>query len=42
MNALISLYGVQALELTAGAANIALLGLREGLKMKGWLRRRPA
>jgi hypothetical protein len=36
-------YVVQALELTAGAANIALLGLnmRDGLKMNGWLRRRP-
>jgi hypothetical protein len=36
-------YVVQALELAAGAANIALLGLnmRDGLKMKGWLRRRP-
>jgi hypothetical protein len=34
-------YAVQALELAAGAANIALLGLnmRNGLKMKGWLRR---
>jgi hypothetical protein len=33
-------YVVQALELAAGAANIALLGLnmRDGLKMKGWLR----
>jgi hypothetical protein len=37
-------YAVQALELAAGAANIALLGLnmRDGLKMKGRLRRRPA
>lgn len=37
-------YAVQALELVAGAANIALLGLnmRDGLKMKGRLRRRPA
>jgi hypothetical protein len=36
-------YVVQALELAAGAANIALLGInmRDGLKMKGWLRRRP-
>ena len=35
---------VQALELAAGAANISLLGLnmRDGLRMKGWLRRRPA
>ena len=35
-------YAVQALELIAGAANIALLGLnmRDGLKMKGLLRRR--
>jgi hypothetical protein len=34
-------YAVQALELAAGAVNIALLGLnmRDGLKMKGWLRR---
>ena len=34
-------YAVQALELAAGAANIALLGLnmRDGLKMKGWFRR---
>jgi hypothetical protein len=39
-----SFYAVQALELAAGAANITLLGLnmRDGLKMKGWLRRRPA
>ena len=37
-------YAVQALELAAGAVNIALLGLnmRDGLKMKGWFRRRPA
>jgi len=37
-------YGMQALELAAGAANITLLGLnmRDGLRMKGWLRRRPA
>lgn len=37
-------YAVQALELAVGAANIVLLGLnmRDGLKMKGWLRRRPA
>jgi hypothetical protein len=37
-------YGVQALELVAGAINIALLGLnmRDGLKMKGRLKRRPA
>lgn len=37
-------YAVQVLELAAGAANIALLGLnmRDGLKMKGRLRRRPA
>jgi hypothetical protein len=35
---------VQAIELLAGAANITLLGLsmRDGLKMKGRLRRRPA
>ncbi len=39
-----SFYAVQALELAAGAANITLLGLnmRDGLKMKGWLRRQPA
>ncbi|CDX12351.1 conserved membrane hypothetical protein [Mesorhizobium sp. ORS 3324] len=37
-------YSVQALELVAGAANITLLGLnmRDGLKIKGWLRLRPA
>ena len=37
-------YAVQALELIAGATNIALLALnmRDGLKMKGWLLRRPA
>jgi hypothetical protein len=37
-------HAVQALELAAGAANIALLGLnmRDGLKMKGRLRRLPA
>ena len=36
-------YAVQALELLAGAANITLLGLnmRDGLKMKGRLRRKP-
>jgi hypothetical protein len=36
-----SLYAVQALELAAGAANIALLGLnmRDGLTMKGRLSR---
>lgn len=35
-------YSVQTLELTAGAANIGLLGLnmRDGLMMKGRLRRR--
>lgn len=35
-------YAVQALELAAGAANITLLGfnMRDGLKMKGWLRRK--
>ena len=39
-----SFYAVQALELAAGAPNITLLGLnmRDGLKMKGWLRRQPA
>ncbi|HUB64905.1 MAG TPA: hypothetical protein VL996_10770 [Methylocella sp.] len=39
-----SFYAVQALELVAGAANITLLGLnmRDGLKMKGRFRRRPA
>jgi hypothetical protein len=37
-------YAMQALELAAGAVNIALLGLnmRDGLTMKGWFRRRPA
>lgn len=37
-------YVVQALELVAGAVNITLLGMnmRDGLKMKGRLRRRPA
>ena len=37
-------YVAQAIELAAGAANIALLGLnmRDGLKMKGRLRRKPA
>ena len=37
-------YATQALELAAGATNIALLGLnmRDGLKMKGLLRGRPA
>jgi hypothetical protein len=37
-------YAVQALELVAGAANITLLGLnmRDGLKMRGWFRHRPA
>ena len=37
-------YAVQALELTAGATNITLLGLnmRDGLKMRGRLRRRLA
>jgi hypothetical protein len=37
-------YAVQTLELVAGAANIALLGLnmRDGLKMKGRFRHRPA
>jgi hypothetical protein len=37
-------YAVQALELVAGATNITLLGLnmRDGLQMKGRLRRWPA
>ena len=37
-------YAVQAIELIVGATNIALLGLnmRDGLRMKGRLRRRPA
>ena len=37
-------YAVQALELAAGAANITLLGLnmRDGLMMKGFLRRQTA
>ena len=36
-------YAVQVLELVAGAANLSLLGLnmRDGLRMKGRLRRRP-
>jgi len=36
-------YAVQLLELAAGATNITLLGLnmRDGLRMKGWLRARP-
>ena len=36
-------YGVQAIELVAGAANLALLGLnmRDGLRMTGRLRGRP-
>lgn len=40
----VGFYAVQALELVAGAANITLLGLnmRDGLKMKGRLRRQPA
>jgi Na+/H+ antiporter NhaA len=37
-------YAAQALELAAGATNIALLGfnMRDGLKMKGRLRCKPA
>lgn len=37
-------YGVQALELIAGAVNIILLGLnmRDGFKMTGRFRRRPS
>ena len=37
-------YGVQSVELVAGATNLALLGLslRDGLIMTGRLRRRPA
>jgi len=37
-------YAVQALELVAGATNIILLGsnMRDGRKMRGWLRHRPA
>ncbi len=37
-------YAVQALELIAGATNIALLALnmRDGLRMKGWFRRSSA
>jgi len=36
-------YAVQLLEIVAGATNITLLGLnmRDGLRMKGWLRARP-
>ena len=39
-----SFYAVQALELAAGAANITLFGLnlRDGLRMKGWLRSQSA
>ncbi len=39
-----SFYAVQALELIAGAINIALLGLnmRDGFTMKGWLRSKAA
>jgi hypothetical protein len=39
-----SFYAVQVLELVAGAVNITLLGLnmRDGLKMRGWFRYRPA
>lgn len=39
-----SFYAVQGLELIAGAVNIALLGLnlRDGVKMKGRFRRKPA
>lgn len=39
-----SFYAVQALELAAGAVNLALLGLnmRDGLKLTGRFRRRPA
>ena len=38
----IGFYAVQALEMVAGAVNITLLGLnmRDGLRMKGKLRRR--
>ncbi|MBI5265500.1 MAG: hypothetical protein HY852_27210 [Bradyrhizobium sp.] len=37
-------YAVQAVELAAGATNLTLLGMnmRDGLKIKGWLRREPA
>jgi hypothetical protein len=37
-------YAVQALELIAGAANLALIGfnLRDGLRLTGRTRRRPA
>lgn len=37
-------YAVQVVELVAGATNIVLLGLnlRDGLRMKGRFRRRPA
>jgi hypothetical protein len=39
-----SFYFVQTLELAAGAANITLLGLnlRDGLRMTGWICRKPA
>jgi len=37
-------YAVQAVELLAGATNVTLLGLnmRDGLRLKGWLRERTA
>lgn len=37
-------YAVQALELVAGATNVTLLALnmRDGLKMRGWFRGKPA
>lgn len=37
-------YAVQALELVSGATNITLLALnmRDGLKMRGWVRGKPA
>ena len=39
-----SFYAVQAIELIAGTANITLLclNMRDGFKMKGRFRRRPA
>jgi hypothetical protein len=40
----VSFYAVQTIELIAGATNITLLSLnmRDGLRTKGWLRRRAA
>jgi len=39
----VSFYAMQVLALAAGTLNITLLGLnlRDGVRMKGWLRRQP-